>query len=290
MRRLVRWWVAAALLPIAVVAAWWWQSSRPRTMTVSIFPDYAYRQRPGWEALLESRMAEVARIYGPQTGVRWNLASIQTEDAINGNSDRMDARRAELARNRTHPADVLLIVTGIHEGKRTGSVNPFSHAALVVDFPDGSELHNIRVMAQELAHLFAAPNEPGISTVMAAEPNDNRFPGRAATLIRRLRFYDFRQGTAALEGSSEGAGLRAVAEAGAGLHPNAISHAHQVTAAALAMELRYKPAIRHLQEAVKLEPNDPTVRMAMALVLMQDTQPDAAIAVLREGVRAGSAK
>ncbi len=286
MRRLGRRWVAAALLPIAVVAAWWWHSSRPRTMTVSIFPDYAYRQRPEWKALLESRMEQVARIYGPQTGVRWKLASIETEDAINGSPDRMDARRAELARNRKYPADVLLIVTGIREGKRTGSVSPFSHAGLVVDFPDSSELHNIRVMAQEMAHLFAAPNEPGTSTVMAAEPNDSRFSERAATLIRRLRFYDFRQGTAALEGSSEGLVLKALTEAGAGLNPNALSYAHQVMAAALAMESRFQPAIRHLQEAVKLEPNDPTVRMALALVLMQDTQPDAAIAVLREGVHA----
>jgi len=278
--------VAAGLVSIAALGVWWWQSTRPRTLTVSIFPDYAYRQRPGWKALLESRMAEIARIYGPQTGVRWKLASIETEDAINGRSDRIDARRAELARNRTYPADVLLIVTGIHEGKRTGSVSPFSHAALVVDFPDGSELQNVRAMAQEMAHLFAAPNEQGTSTLMAPEPNDSRFPARAATLIRRLRFYDFRQGTAALEGSSDGLVLKALTEAGAGLNPNPLSHAHQVMAAALAMESRFQPAIRHLREAVKLEPNDPTVRMALALVLTQDTQSDAAIAVLREGVRA----
>ncbi|HEV2448643.1 MAG TPA: hypothetical protein VGS58_22070, partial [Candidatus Sulfopaludibacter sp.] len=128
-----RWWIVAAALAIGAAATWWWwEFERPRVLTVSIFPDYAYRQRAEWKKTLETRMQEVSRIYQPQTGVRWKVASIETEDPINGMSAGFDARRLELSRNRTYPADVLLIVTGVHEGPRTGAVSPFSHAALVV--------------------------------------------------------------------------------------------------------------------------------------------------------------
>jgi tetratricopeptide (TPR) repeat protein len=278
--------MAAALTVVAAAAWWWWQSTATRILTVSIFPDYAYRQRPGWKALLESRMAEVSRIYEQQTGVRWKVASIESEDPINGSSAPLDARRAELSYNHSSPADILLIVTGVHEGGRPGSVSPFSHAALVVDFPERSELWNRLSMAHELAHLFGVLHEPGTSTLMAPEPNDTRFSTRAATLIRRLRHYPFREGTAALDGAWNERVLQALTDAGLGLYPNSISQARQAMAAALAIDGHYAPAIRHLREAVKVDPASAPARMELALTLMQDTQPDAAITVLREAIRA----
>jgi|SRR5271157_163727 len=282
----LRWWIRVVLVVIAGTAGgWWYGYSSPRELTVSIFPDFIFRQRAGWKALLESRMAEVSRIYETQTGVRWRIASINTGDPINVSTGTLDARRSALERNRTYPADVLLIVTGQREGTRTGSVSPFSHAALVVDFPDGSELRNILTLAHELANLFGAPNEPGANTLMAPEPNDERFSARAAKLIHRLRRYPFAEGAGGLLGSWEGRALSALAEANAGLFPNALSRAHQAIAAALAVDARYTPAIQHMREAVKLEPNSPAPRMDLAFMLLQDTQPDAAIAVLRDGIR-----
>ncbi len=267
-------------------AAWgaWWYFLSPRVITLSIFPDYAFRQRPNWKAILESRTAEVERIYAQQTAVRWKLLSIESDDPINGYSGSMDARRTELARNTKYPADVLLIVTGMHEGARTGAVNPFSHAGLVVDFADRSDQRNAVTMAHEMAHFFAAPHEPGELTLMAPEPSDARFSARDVTLIRRLRRYDFKQGTGALQGSWDGRVLDALTQTNAGLHPNPLSQAHQVMGAALAIDGRYAPAIQHLQAALKLDPS-PIVRMQLALTLIQDTQADAAVAVLEDGVR-----
>ena len=298
-------WIGVAALAIAGgAAAWWWQAARPSTVTVRIFPDFAYRSRPDWKAVLESRMAQVARIYSSQTGVRWKLAGIETEDPINGASGPIDARRAALAANNSYQADVLLIVTGVHEGARGGSVSPFSHAALVVDFPDRSEQFNVLNTAHELAHLFGVANDttPGNSgagtakaspataglakaSLMAAEPADSRFSRSAATLIDSVRGFPFRAGVSAITGTWEPRLARALVDANQGLFPNPRSRAWQILAASEALDGLYDPAIRHLREAVREDPANPAVRIQLAAALIHTSDADAAINTLREGLK-----
>jgi len=55
--------------------------------------------------------------------------------------------------------NVLLIYTGFADAPRTGSVNPFSHTALVVDQPNESDEKNAIRLAHELAHCSGAPTE-----------------------------------------------------------------------------------------------------------------------------------
>lgn len=279
-----RLWIGVAALAMAAAAAGWWLAARPRTLTVRIFPDYAYRQRPEWEPLLASRMAQVARIYSSQTGVRWKLAGIETEDPINGASASMDARRASLAANRSYQADLLLIVTGVHEGARTGSVSPFSHAALVVDFPDRSESRNVLTTAHELAHLFGVANEAGAG-LMAPEPAGSRFSRRASTLIDSVRGYPFREGVSAIGGSWEQRLVRALTAANQGLFPNPRSWSWQVLATSESLDGLYEPAVRHLREAARADPKSPAVRIQLAAALIRDTDPDAAIRTLRESLK-----
>ena len=277
----------AALLLFALAAGGgaWWYWLAPRTVTISLFPDYAFRQQPDWKARLESRMAQVSFLWASQTAVRWKLVSIESEDPIDGSSASMELRRSELTGNEHYPADILLIVTGVHEGTRTGVVNPFSHAGLVVDFPDRSETRNTLIMAHEMAHFFGAPHEPGSGTITDPEPDDARFSSRARTLIRSLRRYDFHRGTAALDGRWDARAVEALSQANRGLYTNPLSQAQQVIAAALVMDGRYAPSIRHLQEAMQIDP-DSSVRIQLALTLVRDTQPAAAVQVLRDGIRA----
>lgn len=284
MRRLgPRPWIGVSALAIAAAAAWW-LGARPRTLTVRIFPDYAYRQRPDWKPLLESRMDRVARIYASQTRVRWKLAGIETEDPINGASASMDARRAVLAGNRSYQADVLLIVTGIHDGARTGSVSPFSHAALVVDFADRPESRNVLTTAHELAHLFGAANEEGAG-LMSPEPAGSGFSPRASTLIDSVSGFPFREGASAIGGSWEPRLVRALTAAGQGLFPNPRSRAWQVLATSESIDGLYEPAIRHLREAAREDPKSPALRIQLAAALIHDTDSDAAITTLREGLK-----
>lgn len=285
MRRLApRLWIGLAAFAAAAAAAGWWWFARPRTLTVRIFPDFAYRRRPDWKPLLQSRMAQVARIYSSQTGVRWQLAGIETEDPINGASASLDARRAALASNRSYPADVLLIVTGIHDGARTGSVSPFSHAALVVDFPDRSEPVNARITAHELAHLFGVANQNGAG-LMAPEPADDRLSRRAVTLIDSLRGFPFHDGAAALGGAWEPRLVRALVQANQGLFPDPRSRAWQILATSESIDGLYEPAIRHLRQAAREDPQSTEVRIQLAAALVHNTDPEDAIATLREGVK-----
>lgn len=294
-------WIGVAALAIAAGAGawWWWQSARPRTLTVRIFPDFAYRRRPDWKAVLESRMAQVARIYSSQTAVHWMLAGIETEDPINGASAPIDARRTALAANASYQADVLLIVTGIHEGARGGSVSPFSHAALVVDFPDRSEEFNVLNTAHELAHLFGVANQtaagqPGSGAaqadlakagLMSTEPVDSRFSRKATTLIDSVCGFPFRGGVAGIADAWEPRLVRALVVANQGLFPNPRSRAWQVLAASESLDGLYDPAIRHLRIAAREDPANPAVRIQLAAALIHTSDTDAAMNTLREGIK-----
>jgi tetratricopeptide (TPR) repeat protein len=278
-------WTLAVLVVVAAAAGAWWYYAAPRELTVTIFPDFAYRQRSDWKELLKSRIAEVSRIYESQTGLRWKIASIEPDDPINASTDTLDNRRAELAHKRRYGADLLLIVSGSRDGNRLGSVTPFSHAALVVDFTDRSELRNVVTMAHELAHICGAPDEPGTDTLMAPDPRDTRFSARAAKLIHRLRRYDFAQGVDGLQSWGESSAVSALADADRGLFPNPLSQAHQSLALSLANDARYADAIRQQREAVKLEPREPKLRCELAQMLLQNSEVDNAIQALRDGVR-----
>jgi tetratricopeptide (TPR) repeat protein len=146
-------------------------------------------------------------------------------------------------------------------------------------------LQNTLAMAREMAHFFGTPNEPGATTVMGPEPTDARFSSRASTLIHRLRRYDFKHGVSGLEGSWGPAALDALTEAGKGVYSNPLAQAHELIAAAFVIDGRYAPGIQHLQSAVKADPKSTAARLQLAAALMQDTQPDAAAAAMRDAIQ-----
>ena len=279
--------VASLVLAAAVCAAC--SYPHPAIITVCVFTDPAFRQRPDWREVLNARLLAVSRIYVRQTGLQWKVTGAGLADptvALGG----LDARRAALARITTYPAALMLGITGLTEGTRTASVSPFSHGAMVVDNPQQTELQNTRVLAHELAHLFGAVHEADRNTIMADQPgggslSDATFSTRTATLIHALRGYDFGQGVKALTGSSDDRAVRALSEALGGLSGSPRRQAHQILAAALQTDGEFGLALPHLEAALQEDSKDIEARFALAVALERNGQMDLALQTLREGVR-----
>ena len=267
---------AAAVVVAAAAGLWWWRASQPRVLTIYLFPDSALRQRPDWQATLEARVAAVSRLWEREAGIRWQIAKIEAEDPtayIPG----YENRRRELPKAALRTADLLISVTGVHEGDRPGDVSPFGHSAVLADFPDQPEPENVRRMSRQLTLLFGVP-------AAAASTDGDGFTPRVSRLVRRLRGYDFSIGTAALEAGWDGRATAAVTEACQGLVPNPTAEAHHILAAAYQADGRNWAAVPHLREALRLEPADVPTRLALAASLAEDSRIDEAISVVRQGI------
>ena len=273
--------VTALVLAAAVCPAC--SYPHPAIITVCVFTDPAFRQRPNWREILNARLRAVSRIYVRQTGLQWKVTDAGLADptvALGG----LDARRAALARITAYPAALMLAITGLAEGTRTASVSPFSHVAMVVDNPQQTELQNTGGLAHELAHLFGAVHEADRNTLMAdlpgggslSEATSATFYTRTATLIHTLRGYDFRLGVKALTGSWDDRAIRALSETLGGLSGSPGRQAHQILAAALQTDGEFIMALPHLEAAVKEDSKDIEARFALAVALERNGQMDLA--------------
>src|ERR1017187_8339474 len=99
-------------------------------------------------------------------------------------------------------------------GFHTSSSNPFSRATIVVDFPDRSESANTIILADNLAHMFAASPDPAwVQSASSAAPQNAHFPPRVVTLIHQLRRYNFAAGVdGLLQGSWAQRAVDAIAQ------------------------------------------------------------------------------
>ena len=261
-----------------------WLYFRPRVIRVWVVSDYAFRQRPKWQAVLESRFQAINRLY-IGTGVEWRVVSTDHMDPVSGIAA-MDVRRLELERLVDSPADVVVSVTGQGAGDRIASVNPFSHAAVVVDFPLQSEEQNTLNLAHEMARLFGSPVEAaGSDTLMALPPQRPEFSPRTVKLIHRLRNYDFARGIDALTGRWADRALDALADAYEKPSPDPRARAELTLALALENEKRAAEATPHVREAVKDDPQNIDARQALVHILVDDLHEDAAMKEIREAVR-----
>jgi tetratricopeptide (TPR) repeat protein len=317
------------MLPLVVIAGiaggmWWRNYTKVREITVSIFSDFSFRQRTDWLKGLHTRFDVVNRIYAPSTKVQWRIVTDDLADPTALLSN-LDDRRLALKDRTDEHADVLLVYTGFADGPRTGSVNPFSHTALVVDQPNDSDEKNAIRLAHELAHLFGAPHDDkAIGELMAEPPASDRMPEHTATLIRGLRDYNF---AASVDGLTDSMAKRAVRLLTDALtakpttpdppSPAAQAHAllalssradgrnalsipefrqavklapqtasfHLELAAALAQDLQTEEAILELRQAAERQPNDPRLHVALATFLFKTDDPDAAATEVQAALR-----
>jgi Flp pilus assembly protein TadD len=279
--------LAAVLASIAMLAGAWLYFAG-RVIQVWVYTDYTFRyNHPEWQGVVESRFQEVNRMYQRNgTGVRWKVLDSSQIDPTS-NIPGLDNRRAAMALHLDRPTDIFVILTGVHEGNKTGSVNPFTRVAVVVDYPDKSDSLNARSMAHELAHLFGAPQDPAwFETLMGDKPESNKFSPRTLTLIRRMRSYPFVEGIDALSRSSwEKRVLAAASEDDVAAHGNPMGHAHTVLGMALINERRIEPAVAQFRAAVDADPRNKTFHLNLAEAYTRDGQYDLALVQCREAVR-----
>ncbi|HTX35875.1 MAG TPA: tetratricopeptide repeat protein [Bryobacteraceae bacterium] len=275
---------AAVLAAVVVGGGIVWRSMRPRAIRLWVVSDYSFRERHDWDTVLDARFRAVNRIF-QGTGVEWQVVNAEHLDPA-ANIASLDQRRLELERREDAPVDVVISMTGQGEGDRLGSINPFSHAGLVVDFPQQSEEQNTLNLAHDLALLFAAPVEPaGSGTVMALPPREARFAPRTAALIRQLRDYDFAAGIDSLKDRWEHRAVQALADAYTTPSPKPLAHAYVTVALTLEAERHSAEAVPDAREAVKADPQSVDARLALAHALMDDLQPQAATRELNDAVR-----
>jgi tetratricopeptide (TPR) repeat protein len=259
----------------------------PRVITVRVYSDYSFRlQHSNWSDLLESRFRDAALIFRQSgTGVQWKVLDSKDTDPTSDMAT-LDSRRSALPQQGDRKAAVLVSFTGLHEGQRIGSTNPFSGAAIVVDFPDRSESANSIILAENLAHLFAASSDAAwMQSAFAAPPQSVRFPPRMVTLIHQLRRYNFAAGVGGLlQGSWAQRAVDAIAESDTTPNSNHAAHAQQMVGIALLNDQHRDAAIAHLREATRLDPKSVTLHVETALALSRNGQDADALPELAEAV------
>ena len=138
------WWYAGvAAATLVAVAGYALMLSQRRVIRVRVYSDYSFRmQHSNWPDLLESRFRDAALIFRQSgTGVQWKVLDSKDTDPTSDMAT-LDGRRNVLPELGDNKAAVLVSFTGLHEGDRIGSTNPFSRGVIVVDFPDRSEPAN----------------------------------------------------------------------------------------------------------------------------------------------------
>jgi tetratricopeptide (TPR) repeat protein len=273
--------IGCAIVAVAAVGGWW-LFLRPRVITVCAYTDPLFQTRDHWKETLENRFREVSRIYSRQTRVEWKVVEEPPKDPER-NVGGLDQRRRELLLETGCKADVLVEIATIYEGQRRGSVNAFSHSAVITDRPAETEQSNTLQLAHELAHLFGASDEA--ATIMAASPASQKFSPRTAKLIRQLRSYPFAKGIAGLSAGWDARATDALSESMSGVVPKPAVQAHQTLAAALSADGDDDGAIRHLEAALKIDPTAAGARMVLIAALERRSRLDDAVAVMREGLR-----
>jgi Flp pilus assembly protein TadD len=276
---------AVVVLVAALAGSWFYFQSR--VVNVWLFTDYSFRfNHADWPALVESRFREVNRIYQRNgAGIRWKVIDASLADPTS-HIPGIDNRRANMVFHVDDKADVFVVLSGVRQGDRTGSVSPFSRVVIVVDFPDKSESQNARLLAYELTHLFGAPNDPAwLDSLMAAKPESDKFPQRTIALIHRMRNYPFALGLDALsQGSWEKKALNALAEGDRG-NANAMAHAHLVLGTALLADRKNDDATAQFRLAVQQDPKNATARLDLAEAYTRNSRDDLALEQVREVVR-----
>ncbi len=255
---------------------------RTRVIGVCVNTDFEYREeKPNWQASLRPLFAEVNRKF-QGTGVQW-----QIEDGgeayppeTKGN---MAQRAAGLAENSGCKADVILGLTGRRDANSLFAP-PFSHVVLIEDSAANDQATTATLVARALARLFGVAGSAHAMMLTEASTAEG-FDAADIRTIRSQRDYDFARGIAALTGATESGAASGLAQALAGKLPHPDAEAQRILARAFTAARQHDDAVRHLREAVRLDPGSPEVHVELALALQAASLSDQAIAELKSAVK-----
>lgn len=251
-----------------------------RVIGVCVSTDFEYRdQRPDWQVGLRPLFDAVNRKF-QGTGVQW-LVKDGGESYPPGTRGTMMQRAADLADNSGCRADVVLGLTG-QGSARNVVAPPFSHVLLIRDSSGNDLAMRANLVAWSLARLFGVADST--QELTAAEASKS-FDAAGVRTIRSMRDYDFARGIAALTSAVELRAANGLAQALAGkaAHPDA--EAHRILARSFTAARQYDDAIRHLREAVRIDPRNPDAHLELALAFEAASLTDQAIAELKTAAR-----
>jgi tetratricopeptide (TPR) repeat protein len=280
--------IAIGVLAAAGLSVGAWLVLASREIKVWVYTDYAFRySHQNWSPLVEARFQEVNRIYQRNgTGVRWKVLDSSQIDPTS-NVPGIDARRANMALHFDRQTDIFLILTGVKQGDRTGSANPFTRVAVVIDYPEKSETVNSRILAHQLSHLFGSPNDPGDAKALLNDnPDNEKFSERTVAVIRRMRGYPFELGIDGLSDSSwEKKAFAAVSQEDKAAPVNGVARGHLLLGTTLLNERRMNQALAHFRAAVEADPKSELMHLDLAEAYTRDSQYDKALVEAREAAR-----
>ena len=275
--------VAAAVFVGAVAGSWFLFKSR--VINVWVYTDYTFRYaHSDWPSILTSRFNEVNRMFQQSgTAVRWKVLDASGIDPTR-DIPGLDSRRATMALHFDHPADVFVVFTGVHEGKRAGSVDPFTRVAVVVDFPDKPEPVNAHLLGYELARLFGASVDAArLDAIMSDKPEAATFSSKTGALIRRMRDYPFMLGVDPISQDPwQKKALQAIAEDDSSGQSSPMAHAHEVIGMSLLNERKRDAALAQLKQAMAADPKNKPLRLTLIEAYTQNGQEDQALREARE--------
>lgn len=255
------------------------RSGSDRNIRICLVTDASFRMRnPDPGERLIARFVEINSAF-KGTGVQW-VPSYGGEAYPSGTQGNLETRRNQLAERGACRADVILGFTGMADPDSGASVAPFHHTALLAETDDTPQALKLIATAHALATLFGIPVD-GRAVVNTAAPGEGFLDAPTRTLIRNMRGYDFARGVDALPGRWDKLALTHVTEALAGSAPHPLAEAHRVLARAYAAGRKFPESIAHMRAAVANDPQNPHLRMELALSHANGSDLESAVAELQ---------
>lgn len=248
----------------------------PRTISVCGVADPAFRlQRPESDDRMRGWFAEVNRIFEP-AGIVWHFEAGGLSYSKNGRGT-LAERRTVMGVERPCPADVIAGFSGVPDEAERFSAAPFSHTLLIGTKQSDDDAVLVRTLAQSLAMLFGvtASGDAGNGQVPVLDT-------RAINLIQKLRKYDFSSGPAALAVSWRNRAFDALTASYRGKSEHPEAEAHRVLAQAFRDGNNPARAIEELRQAVRQAPKDASLRLELAGALRQDAADEEALKEVEE--------
>ncbi len=274
--------LVAATVAGALAGCWFgvsatYQHFSTRTLTLCLLTDFEYRlERPGWQSSTKLLFQGVNQMFRG-TGVQWRVVDGGEAYPMETQGDMVV--RSTLLEESSCPADVVLGLTGRPDRHANSVALPFSHALLVQDTAASSPAMTLTAVSASLAELFGVP----ISTqaLVFADAPGGIFDSAAVRIISSMRDYDFAHGIAGLSGRAERRAVSALADALAGKDPHPQAEANRIVARAFTHARQYEGSVRHLREAVRLDPQNAGLHFEYAMALESNSQSNEAVAELK---------